>query len=322
MRSNTHISNVLEGNNNKDRYDAEVKKILSDKTVLSWILKYTVAEFDGYPVEDIRECIEGEPEVGTQRVYPGHTPEAITGLATEDKVPGEGVVTYDVRFYVITPSEECIKLIVNVEGQKKFHTGYDLVTRSIFYCARMLSAQLDTEFTGENYDDIKKVYSIWICMEVPEEKQYTITAYKMKPEELYGHGGQGYRYDLLESVFVCLGKEEETGRGNKLHGMLSTLFSERLQPEEKEKILETDYNFITSVEVEGGLRQMCNLSDLVEERGIRKGMELGLEQGLEQGIEQGRLEAFLGLVRDGLLELSEAAKRLGMSEEELIKRLG
>ena len=62
MKSNTHISNVLEGNCNKDRYDAEVKKILSDKTVLSWILKYTVAELDGYPVEDIRECIEGEPE--------------------------------------------------------------------------------------------------------------------------------------------------------------------------------------------------------------------------------------------------------------------
>ena len=62
---------------------------------------------------------------------------------------------------------------------------------------------------------------------------------------------------------------------------------------------------------------MCNLSDLVEERGIRKGMELGLEQGLEQG----RQEAILGLVRDGLLELSEAAKRLGMSEEEFVKLL-
>ena len=312
MRSNTHISNVLEGNRNKDRYDAEVKKILSDKTVLSWILKYTVTEFGGYSIEDIRNCIEGEPEVGTHRVYPGNTPEAITGLATEDKVPGEGVVTYDVRFYAVTPSEEHIKLIITVEGQKKFHPGYDLVTRSVFYCARMLSAQLDTEFTGENYDDIKKVYSIWICMEVPKEKQYTITAYKLKPEEIYGHGGKGSRYDLLEAVIVCLGKEEEVGRGNKLHGMLSTLFSERLQPEEKEKILESDYSFITSIEVEGGLRQMCNLSDLVEERGIKKGIEQGLEQGRQE-----KLDAFLDLVRDGLLELSEAAKRLGMSEEEL-----
>lgn len=312
MKSNTHISNVLEGNDNKDRYDAEVKKILSDKTVLSWILKYTVAEFEGCPVEEIRECIEGEPEVGTHRVCPGHTPEAITGLATEDKVPGEGMVTYDVRFFVITPGRERLKLIVNVEGQKKFHPGYDLVTRSVFYCARMLSAQLDTEFTGENYDDMKKVYSIWICMEVPEDKQYTITAYKMRPEEMHGHGSGDSRYDLMESVFVCLGKEEEAEKGNALHGMLSTLFSERLQPEEKEKILEEDYNFITSIEVEGGLRQMCNLSDLVEERGIRKGLEKGRQE---------KIDAFLGLVRDGLLELSEAAKRLEISEEELKKFL-
>lgn len=30
------------------------------------------------------------------------------------------------------------------------------------------------------------------------------------------------------------------------------------------------------------LRQMCNLSDLVEERGIQKGLVLGIEQGEEQ----------------------------------------
>ena len=32
---------------------------------------------------------------------------------------------------------------------------------------------------------------------------------------------------------------------------------------------------------------MCNLSEVVEERGIKKGVEQGLAQGIEQGIEQG-----------------------------------
>jgi hypothetical protein len=32
---------------------------------------------------------------------------------------------------------------------------------------------------------------------------------------------------------------------------------------------------------------MCNLSEVVEERGIKKGVEQGLTQGIEQGIEQG-----------------------------------
>lgn len=29
---------------------------------------------------------------------------------------------------------------------------------------------------------------------------------------------------------------------------------------------------------------MCNLSDAIEERGIKKGIEQGIEQGLQQGI--------------------------------------
>ena len=59
--------------------------------------------------------------------------------------------------------------------------------------------------------------------------------------------------------------------------MLSTLLSEKLLPEEKEKILSDEYDIETSKELEGGLRQMCNLSDLVEERGIEKGIEKGIE---------------------------------------------
>ena len=86
--------------------------------------------------------------------------EAITGSDTSDKVIGEGEVTYDVRFYAVTPDEKCIKLLLNVEAQKDYHPGYDLVTRGIFYTARMISSQLDTEFTADDYDGIKKVYSI------------------------------------------------------------------------------------------------------------------------------------------------------------------
>ncbi len=283
MKQKTHISDVLEGNDCKDRYDAEVKKILSDKTVLAWILKYTTKEFADYPISQIKECIEGEPEIGTHRVYPGHTakqtPEVITGSDTVDKVPGEGQITYDIRFYAITPSRERIKLIVNVEGQKDFYPGYDLVTRGVFYCARLLSAQKDTEFTGDDYDSMKKVYSIWICMEAPRSMEYTITSYKLGQDNVYGKAKKRFRYDLMEVVMVCLGREEAVTRGNRLHGMLHTLLSQKLRPEEKEEILSDEYNIETSKELEGGLKQMCNLSDLVEERGIRKGMELGREEG-------------------------------------------
>jgi len=297
MQHKTHIANVLERNNYKDRYDTQAKQILSDKTVLSWILKYTTSEFKDYPIELIRTCIEGEPEVGTHRVFPSlapdlsedkAVPEAITGLDTVDKVPGEGEVTYDVRFTVLTPTAERIKLIINVESQKKFNPGYDIVTRGIFYCTRMVAAQKETEFTGSDYDSIKKVYSIWISMENPPYAQHTITSYRMSEHPLYGRLPKKKRFDLLELVLVCLGTSEAENKGNELHGLLDTLFSPELAPHEKETILYNDYHIETTVELEGGLREMCNLSDLIEEKGIEKGDRLRLLTQIQKKLAKGK----------------------------------
>lgn len=38
-------------------YDTNVKYLLSDKQILSWILKYTVEEFQEMSIEDIIGCI-------------------------------------------------------------------------------------------------------------------------------------------------------------------------------------------------------------------------------------------------------------------------
>ena len=70
-------------------------------------------------------CIEGEPEIAKIPVYPGHTPEAITGNDTSDKVIGEGTITYDVRFYAVTPDEQRIRLLINIEAQKDYYPAYD-----------------------------------------------------------------------------------------------------------------------------------------------------------------------------------------------------
>ena len=213
METKTHISHVLHEVSNKAKYDTEVKRLLSDKTILAWIMKFTVEEFKTQSIEIIRECIEGEPEISKWKVRPGHTPEAIVGSETSDKVVGEGEITYDIRFFAITPNKNHIKLIINVEAQKKYYPGYDLVTRGIFYCARMLSAQLDTEFTTKNYDDIKKVYSIWICMETPQNAKNTITEYRIQQNKLFGDFQGKARYDLLSTVMVCLGEKTQNKNG-------------------------------------------------------------------------------------------------------------
>ena len=107
-------------------------------------------------------------------------------------------------------------------------------------------------------------------MDCPAYAEYTITRYHMTRDEIYGHIAKNQRYDLLEAIMICLGKEERKDKGNKLHGFLSTLLSSTLSPQEKEDILEDEYGVEMTVDIEGGLKEMCNLSGLIEENAIKK----------------------------------------------------
>lgn len=57
----------------KAYYDENIKNILSEKEVLAWILKNVTVEFADLSIEEIIDCIEGEPEVSTVKVNPGKT---------------------------------------------------------------------------------------------------------------------------------------------------------------------------------------------------------------------------------------------------------
>lgn len=293
MKKKTYLAHVIETADEKAQYDSEAKKIVSDRGILSWIARYTVKELNGCSLDEIAAAIEGI-EVAEVPVYPGKKKtEAITGMPTEDRVPNEGEVTYDIRFFVITPKGEKIKLILNIEIQKDYYPGYDLVTRAVFYCARMLSSQLDTEFTTDNYDDIKKVYSIWICMDLPKYAADTITEYRMEQKKIAGDFRGRARYDLLSVVMIGLDRNSYRRKETPLHGLLGTVFSQELTPEEKLQILDYDYGIKASRKMEGDVKQMGGLGDAIEERGIQKGIEKGIEvlvlDNLEEGVARERI---------------------------------
>jgi flagellar biosynthesis/type III secretory pathway protein FliH len=48
--------------------------------------------------------------------------------------------------------------------------------------------------------------------------------------------------------------------------------------------------------------------------GHKEGLEEGHKEGLKEGLKRGKLEALFSLVRDGILTLSDAAKRADMTE--------
>ena len=225
-------------------------------------------------------------------------------------------IYYDIRFsaYLETRKER-IRLLINVEAQKAFYPGYSLTTRGIFYGARMILAQKGTEFAGRDYDNIRKVYSIWICMNAPDYIGNAISKYRICKEDLIpGIPDQRNTYDKMTVVTVCL--NPKSGKGNPLTRMLGLLLSPKIKGKVKIQQLKEEFAIpMESKSMGEELNQMCNLSDYVEELGIQKGLERGLEQGKEQLL---RLQIEKKLAK-GLspAEIAEALEE----EEETIRRM-
>ena len=239
-------------------------------------------------------------------------------------------IYYDIRFsaYLETRKER-IRLLINVEAQKAFYPGYSLTTRGIFYGARMISAQKGTEFAGRDYDNIRKVYSIWICMNAPDYIGNAISKYRICKEDLIpGIPDQRNTYDKMTVVTVCL--NPKSGKGNPLTRMLGLLLSPKIKGKVKIQQLKEEFAIpMESKSMGEELNQMCNLSDYVEELGIQKGLERGLEQGLERGLEQGLEQGKERLLRLQIekklakgLSLPEIADALEEKEETIRKMIG
>lgn len=281
----THLARRVEKAAGEVQYDENVKRILSDKQVLARIVKHRTEEFKDYNISEIVDCIEGTPEISRFSVYPGEKndieKEVIIGMNAESKEPKEGLVTFDVRFYMITKEKKAIKIILNVEAQKDYYPGYHFEPRAIFYCARMISEQLDREFTTKNYDELKKVYSIWIFFNAPEKDSDTITEYHLTKEDVYGKAVEGGKYDYLSISFIRLNVGKSKESEDRLIRMLDTLFSDKMDAEQKKKILETEHHMIMTRELEGEIGNMCNVSEGLWERALEEGIEKGMEKGLE-----------------------------------------
>ncbi len=119
--------------------------------------------------------------------------------------------------------------------------GYQIPTRGVFYCARMISSQMGTEFVNAEYDDIKKVYSIWICMNVPGKLGNAIAEYRMEKRDIIpGFPDIKSAYDKLSGIVIGLCDREKSS--NELAGMLNVLLSPDIPAQDKKKQLAEKYD--------------------------------------------------------------------------------
>ena len=278
---NTEIANAVNAAGDKAQYDTRVKRLLAQKSILAHILVKTVVEFKGMKPEDVVKYIEGEPSISVVPVEPGlanmektdATGQRIVGLNTENAEINEGLVRFDIIFYVRMPSivgrkNGLSQIIVNIEAQKDEPTEYKILNRAIFYVSRLISSQKERDFVNTNYDDIKQVFSIWICMNMDDNSLSHI--HLTKDEMLKPCNWKG-NLNLLNIVLIGITNEiPEHDEKYEMHRLIGALLSSELKEQEKLDIIEHEYNIPISQEFREDVSIMCNLSQGIEDKAIAK----------------------------------------------------
>lgn len=159
----TEIKNAISAADTEAQYDDKAKRLLSNKIILAHILIKTVDEFRGMNPKDVVPYIEGEPFVSVVPVEPGLTNterekggQRIVGMNTENAEVNEGLIRFDIIFYVQTPSvgggkDGISQVIVNLEAQKDEPISYYILNRAVFYVSRLVSSQKERDFVFSRY---------------------------------------------------------------------------------------------------------------------------------------------------------------------------
>lgn len=297
---NTELKNAVMATDRDAQYDNSAKRLIAHKIVLAWILIRTVEEFKGMEPLEVAALIEGIPYISAVPVEPGLTNavrfkngKRLVGFNTENQEMNEGLVRFDIVFYV-RMKDGLSQIIINVEAQKDEPGEYEILNRAVFYVSRLVSSQKERDFENSSYDDIKSVYSIWICMNMEEN---TMSHIHLTKEDLIGSYEWKGNLDLLNIIMIGLAKElPEHDETYELHRLLGALLSRELTIDEKLDIIGNEYDIPLEENFRKDMSTMCNLSQGVKEEGIA----IGRREGLEEGRREGHAELITKMYKNGL----------------------
>lgn len=297
---NTELKSAVMATDRDAQYDNSAKRLIAHKIILARILVKTVEEFKGMDPLEVAALIEGLPYISAVPVEPGLTNavhfqngQRLVGFNTENQELNEGLVRFDIVFYV-RMKDGLSQIIINVEAQKDEPSDYEILNRAVFYVSRLVSSQKERDFENSSYDDIKSVYSIWICMNMEEN---TMSHIHLTKEDLIGSYEWKGNLDLLNIIMIGLAKElPEHDETYELHRLLGALLSRELTIDEKLEIIGNEYDIPLEENFRKDMSTMCNLSQGVKEEGIA----IGRREGLEEGRREGHAELITKMYKNGL----------------------
>ena len=162
------------------------------------------------------------------------------------------------------------QVIVNIEAQKAEPSAYDIISRAVFYVSRMISSQKGREFIKSNYNDIKRVYSIWVCMNM---SQNCMNYIHFTQESVVGTYQWKGDIDLANIVLIGLAEDlPEKDEKYELHRLLGALLSAKLDVNMKLDIIGNEFDITLESDIRKDVNDMCNLSQGIKEQAHAEGL--------------------------------------------------
>ena len=258
---------------NDDRYNMERRRIIDEEfktavhkpTVLAWLLHECLDEFRCASIDEIKKCLGVKPH----STY-------VKGRETEYFSDKNGTVRMDNIFDVMVPgTNDRISIILDVEGQNDDGDLEYIGKRAEYYISRLVCRQKGNEFSGTDYKDIRRTYSLWVMMEPLADQRNTLIRYSMKPQVMVGNTKRVVTLDTFNIIFLYLGSRysDDLPEGVRFATALLTL---SLSEEERREILTKKYNIPDREYPKEGLMNMSCIYEDTKRRFTREG---GIEVG-------------------------------------------
>ncbi len=260
----------------KAMLDRNVKTLLSEPELLSFILKHTIPELKDFAPSEIATFLNRDEINLDVPIAAGKSGSVVAGKNPSMYIPGEGEVVFDIYISLVLPPDNnqiAVRLFVDLEVQRDFNPGYSLMSRGIFYGARMLSVQMDhNDVDTHHYGNLSKVYSVWICLDVPNKYANTISRYRITEEQVYGeYTAKQKDYDLMEVIMVRLpASDDKVDTSLPIFEMLGALLSKTMESSRRKETLES-LGIPMTMDIEKGVTHMCDYSEGIWLGGISKG---------------------------------------------------
>ena len=189
----------------KRLYDEQCKKILSYKQILAYIFKECLEEYKDLSLEEIQELLDE-----------GQSHDKMISKNVEDQSIRGSMIRYDLLYKLKNPHNNN-SIWIDIEPQGMDPGTYDLFHRGFYYATRMVARQRnDPEgFEEDDFDNIQKAITFWICLRHSRYKDNTINRYRIEERNIVGHLKHAKEfYDLMEIILLYPRKRQRS----KEHG--------------------------------------------------------------------------------------------------------